>query len=103
MSNHGNAHNGGTPRYELRLFVTGMTVRSSRAIRNLKRICEEKLSGHYQLEVIDLYSQPLLAADAGIAATPTLIKSLPLPVRRMIGDLSDEQAVLRGMDITSSP
>lgn len=88
------------PRYALRLFVTGMTPRSSRAIRNAKRICEANLAGRYDLEVVDLYDQPLLAADAGIAATPTLVKSLPPPVRRMIGDLSDEQAVLRGMDIS---
>lgn len=99
MFEDANGLDGEQPRYELRLFVTGMTPRSSRAIRNAKRICEENLAGRYDLKVVDLYDQPLLAADAGIAATPTLVKSLPLPIRHMIGDLSDEQAVLRGMDI----
>jgi circadian clock protein KaiB len=90
------------PLYVLRLYVTGMTERSSRAIRNLKRICEQRLPGRYDLEVIDLYEHPLLAASAGIAATPTVVKSLPAPVRRLIGDLSDEQTVLRALDLGST-
>ncbi len=90
---------GADQHYVLRLYVTGMTERSSRAIRNLTRICEEQLTGTYDLKVIDLYDEPSAAVRAGIAATPTVVKSLPLPVRRMIGDLSDQEAVLRGLDL----
>lgn len=88
--------------FVLRLYVTGMTERSSRAIRNLKKICEEQLTGSYDLKVIDLYDEPGAAAAAGIAATPTVVKSLPLPIRRMIGDLSDQAAVLEGLDLKRS-
>jgi len=94
-------------KYVLRLYVTGTTPRSARAIRNLKRICEEHLKGHYDLQVIDIYQRPSLAADEQIVAVPTLIKQVPAPLRRLIGDLSDEGRVLLGLDLktpkTSAP
>ncbi len=80
--------------YVLRLYVTGTSARSTRAISNVKRICEEHLSGRYQLEVIDLYQQPQLAQSDQIIAAPTLIKELPLPVRRVLGDMSKTERVL---------
>jgi circadian clock protein KaiB len=86
-------------RYLLRLYVTGLTARSARAISNIKRVCEEELRDNYDLEVIDIYQQPALAAGQRIVATPTLIKELPAPVRRLIGDLSDHEKVLFGLDI----
>jgi len=86
-------------RYVLRLYVTGTTPRSVRAIQNIKRISEEHLQGRYELEVIDIYQQPTLAAGEQIVALPTLVKKLPLPLRRMIGDLSDRERVLLGLDI----
>ena len=89
----------GGPRYELRLYVAGMTPRSARALANIKQICEEHLKGHYGLQVIDLYQQPLLAKGDQIIAVPTLIKKLPMPLRRLIGDLSDRERVLIGLDL----
>jgi circadian clock protein KaiB len=86
-------------RYVLRLYVTGSTPRSAVAIRNLKAICEEHLKGRYQLEVIDVYQRPKLAQDEQIVATPTLIKALPTPLRRLIGDLSNVDRVLMGLDL----
>lgn len=86
-------------RYELRLFVSGQTRRSTLAIANLRRFCEEYLSGRYVLEVIDIYKHPEICAHEQIVAAPTLIKSLPLPLRRLIGDLSDEERVLVGLDL----
>lgn len=86
-------------RYVLKLFVTGSTARSIRAIENIRRICEEKLNGRYELQVIDLYQQPSLAAGEQIIAAPTLVKLLPSPLRRLVGDLSDEKRVLVGLDI----
>ncbi|NQU39397.1 MAG: circadian clock protein KaiB [Lentisphaerae bacterium] len=77
------------PRYELRLYVAGTTPRSTRAIANINKICVEHLQGHYDLKVIDLYQQPLLAKGDQIIAVPTLIRELPPPLRRIIGDLSD--------------
>lgn len=85
--------------YLLRLYVTGATPNSVRAIANLKRLCEEHLHGHYELEVIDLYQQPELAEAAQILAAPTLIKELPLPLRRIIGDMSNSERVLVGLDL----
>lgn len=85
--------------YVLRLYVTGSTPRSTLAIRNLKAICEEHLRGRYVLEVIDIYQRPALAKDEQIVATPTLIKVLPNPIRRLIGDLSTEERVLLGLDL----
>ena len=85
--------------YVLRLYVAGVTPNSVRAIANLKRICEEHLQGHYTLEVIDLYQQPELAEGEQIIAAPTLIKQLPLPLRRVIGDMSNQERVLVGLDL----
>jgi len=87
------------PQYELRLYVAGMTPRSARAIANIKEICEEHLKGHYVLQVIDLYQQPQLAEGHQIIALPTLIKKLPPPLQRIIGDLSDRERVLIGLDL----
>lgn len=87
-------------RYVLRLFVTGSTPRSARAIRNLRKICEEHLQGRYELEVIDIYQQPELTQGSDIVVTPTLVKKLPLPLRKFVGDLSDMDQVLKGMNIT---
>lgn len=89
----------GGPRYELRLYVAGTTPRSARAIANIKEICEEHLKGRYALQVIDLYQQPILADGDQIIAVPTLIKKLPVPLRRIIGDLSDREQVLVGLDL----
>ena len=86
-------------RYTLRLYVTGMTPRSLRAIENIKRVCEASLKDRYCLEVIDIYQHPELAGRAQIIAAPTLIKELPLPLRRIIGDLSDREKVLVGLDL----
>lgn len=86
-------------RYRLRLYVSGMTPRSARAIANIKEICEEHLKGLYVLEVIDIYQQPVLAKGDQIIAVPTLLKKLPLPLRRLIGDLSDRERVLIGLDL----
>jgi circadian clock protein KaiB len=85
--------------YVLRLYVSGMTPRSTEAINNLATICEEYLKGRYELEVIDLYKQPEAAESNQIVATPTLVKSLPLPLRRLVGTLSDEERVLVGLDL----
>jgi circadian clock protein KaiB len=89
----------GRPRYVLRLYVAGMTPRSARAIANIKEICEEHLKGLYTLQVIDIYQQPVLARGDQIIAVPTLIKKLPEPLRRLIGDLSDRERVLIGLDL----
>ncbi len=80
--------------YVLKLYVTGATQRSQRAIANLKSICEQCLQGRYDLEVVDLYQSPSSATKADIAVSPTLIKELPLPVRRLIGDLSKRELVM---------
>jgi circadian clock protein KaiB len=85
--------------YVLRLCVSGMTPRSRDALINLKQICDAYLEGHYQLEVIDLYQQPALAAAHQIIATPTLLKSYPPPLCRLIGDLSDTEATIRRLGI----
>ena len=90
-------------RYVLRLYTSGSTPRSARAIRNLKRICEARLSGEYQLSVIDIYQQPLLAQKDQIVATPTLIKEEPLPRRIMIGDFSRDDRVLAGLSLAPLP
>ena len=93
------ASNQSKEKYLLRLFVTGSTIRSVLALTNLKRICEEYLEGRYELEVIDLYQHPSLAKGEQIIAAPTLIKKLPLPFRRIIGDMSDIEKVLLGLDL----
>ncbi len=86
-------------KYVLKLYVTGSTPASARAVVNIKRLCEEHLKGRYELEVIDLYQQPTLAIGEKIAAAPTLIKKLPPPLRRITGDMSDEERVLVGIDL----
>lgn len=86
-------------RHVLRLFIAGMTPLSVRAIANVKKICEENLRGRYDLEVVDLYQQPQLAQGEQIIATPTLIRKLPLPARRIIGDMSKTERVLAGLDL----
>lgn len=88
-----------TPTYVLRLYVTGLTPQSARAIANVKKICEEHLQGRYELEVIDLYQHSHLAEGEQIIAVPTLIKKLPLPLRRMIGDMSNTERMLVGLDL----
>ena len=85
--------------YVLKLYVTGITSLSTLAISNLKKMCEEHLKGRYILEVIDLYKNPGLAKGEQIIAAPTLIKKLPLPLRRVIGDMSNSEKVLVGLDI----
>jgi circadian clock protein KaiB len=80
-----------------------MTAGSARAIKNLRAICDEYLKGRYDLEVIDIYQQPVLAVGEQIIAAPTLIKKLPLPMRRLIGDMSNREHVLLGLDLVSSP
>lgn len=86
--------------YKLRLFVTGSTPRSTRAIENMRRICEENLKGQYDLEVIDVYENPEATRELQVVATPTLVKILPEPLRRIIGDLSDKERVLAGLNLT---
>jgi circadian clock protein KaiB len=86
-------------KYVLRLYVTGMTSKSIRAVENVRTICEEHLAGRYELEVIDIYQQPTLAKGEQIIAAPTLIKKLPLPLRRVIGDMSSTDRVLLGLDL----
>lgn len=88
-----------TARYVLRLYVVGMTPKSTRAITNIKAICEEYLRGRYELEVVDVYQQPMLAQGEQILAVPTLVKKLPLPLRTMVGDLSNTGRVLLGLDL----
>lgn len=87
------------PQFELRLFVIATTPQSMRAVSNLRRICDEHLPGSYTLEVIDLAKQPSLAEGEHIIAAPTLVKKLPLPLRRLIGDLSQTDRVLLGLDL----
>ena len=84
----------------LKLYVTGNTPQSTKALVNLKRICEEHLKGSYDLQVIDVYQKPELASEQQIIAAPTLVKLLPLPIRRLIGDMSDENKVLLGLSIS---
>lgn len=85
--------------YLLKIYVTGQTPRSRRAIDNLRRICEEELRGQYEMYVIDVLERPHLAEDEKILATPTVVKELPMPIRRIIGDLSDVDKVLLGLDL----
>ncbi|MCU0653201.1 MAG: circadian clock KaiB family protein [Candidatus Pacebacteria bacterium] len=87
--------------YVLRLYVTGTTPRSLRAISNIKKICDKYLKNRYDLEIVDIYKQPMLAEGEQIIAAPTLIKKLPLPLRRIIGDMSNAERVLLGLDLRS--
>lgn len=87
--------------YELRLYIAGHTPKSLEAFANLKRICENHLAGQYRIEVIDLIKNPRLAAGNQILAVPTLVRLLPEPIKKIIGDLSNEERVLVGLDIQS--
>lgn len=88
--------------YTMRLYVTGVTPRSTRAVANLRRLCEEHLHGRYKLEVIDVYQQPQLARDSQIIAAPTLIKRFPLPLKKFIGDMSNTRNLLIGLELVSA-
>ncbi len=90
------------PVWELRLYVAGLTPRSLTAFDNLRRICHEHLAGQYRIKVIDLLEQPQLAAEHQILALPTLVRKLPSPIRKVIGDLSDTERVLVGLDMRAS-
>ncbi len=91
-----------TLRYLLRLYVTGQTPRSLRSIENLRRLCEKYLKGQFDLEIIDIYQQPALASEGQIIAAPTLIKTMPLPLRRLVGDFSDQKRVVLGLDLKTA-
>ena len=88
-----------TGRFVLRLFVTGMTPRSTRAIRAVRALCEERLKDHCKLEIIDIYQQPQMMRDEQILATPTLVKYEPAPLRRIIGDMSDTNRLCFGLGL----
>lgn len=88
-----------TETWNLRLYVAGQTPRAIKALRNLQRLCEEHLAGKYHIEVIDLLKSPRLARGDQIVAVPTLVRKLPEPVRKIIGDLSDSEKVLVGLDL----
>jgi circadian clock protein KaiB len=87
------------PEWQLRLYVAGATAKSVAALGNLRRMCEEHLAGRYEIEVIDLLVNPKLAAGDQILAVPTLVRKFPEPIRKIIGDLSNEERVLVGLDI----
>jgi circadian clock protein KaiB len=87
------------PKYVFRLYVAGNTVRSTQAITNVRRICERYLAGFYELEVIDVYQSPGATKESDIVALPTLIKELPLPPKRFIGDMSDEERIVVGLKL----
>jgi circadian clock protein KaiB len=86
-------------RYVLRLFITGTTPRSMTAIANIRALCDQYLAGHVELEVVDIYQQPAEARGEQIIAAPTLVRELPAPPRRMVGDLSDPKKVLMGLNL----
>ena len=90
-------------RYVLRLYVTGMTPRSTAALTTIKELCEQHLKGRYELEVVDIYQHPELASVEQIVAVPTLVKQLPSPLRKLIGNLSDRERVLYGLDLRVEP
>jgi circadian clock protein KaiB len=89
------------PRYVLRLFVTGMTPRSTRAIRAVQALCKERLAGRFQLEIIDVYQQPQMIQGEQVLATPTLVKYEPAPLRRIVGDMSDQYRLCHGLGLAS--
>ena len=93
------ARKGSTQKFVLRLYIAGITPRSEEAIRNVKALCDEYLSGRYDLQIIDIYQQPVLAKGEQIIAAPTLIKKLPLPLRRLIGSMADRDKLLVGLDL----
>lgn len=85
--------------YVLRLYISGMTSNSRKAIENTKKICDEFLEGHYELEIIDIHQQPIFAKEGQIVAAPTLVKELPPPLRKFIGDMSKTERILAGLDL----
>jgi circadian clock protein KaiB len=87
-------------KYVLYLYIAGATVRSRRAVANIKAICDEHLKGRYHLQVIDIFQNPEQTADHDIIAAPTLVKQMPLPIRRFVGDLSDANKVISGLAIS---
>jgi len=89
-------------RYILKLYVTGQTPRSLKSIENLRLLCDKYLKDEFELEIIDIYQQPALAAKGQIIAAPTLIKSMPLPLRRLVGDFSDQKRVALGLDLQTT-
>lgn len=93
------ARKAASPRYILRLYITGQTPRSLQSVENLRALCDKYLPGQFNLEVIDIYQQPAMAAAGQIIAAPTLIKSMPLPLRRLVGDFSDQDRVILGLDL----
>lgn len=93
----------GSERYVLTLYITGATPQSAQAVMRIKEICAVHLEGRYELEVVDIYQQPELAKSAQILAAPTLVRSLPAPLRKLIGNLSDLQRVLIGLDLQPKP
>ena len=95
-------HESDPERWELCLYVAGQTPKSLRAIDNLQRICDEELPGRYHIEIIDLVENPQLARDAQIIALPTLVRQMPQPLRKILGDLSDTARVLLGLQVVSS-
>lgn len=88
-------------KYVLRLYVAGATARSRQALLSIRELCETELDGHYKLEVIDIYQQPMLARDGQIVATPTLVKEFPRPVRRLIGNLANTARLIVGLDLVT--
>ena len=87
--------------YLLKLYITGASPNSAKAVNNIKNICEKFLKNRYELEIIDIYQQPLLAVSEQIIAIPLLIKSSPLPAKRLIGNMSDMAKVLKGLDLSA--
>jgi circadian clock protein KaiB len=87
------------PRYALRLYITGQTPRPLQSVENLRALCDKYIPNQFDLEVVDIYQQPAMAAAGQIIAAPTLIKSMPLPLRRLVGDFSDQNRVILGLDI----
>jgi circadian clock protein KaiB len=88
-------------KYVLRLYVAGMSPRSVQAIESIKKICEENMPGRYELDIIDIYQQPIFAKEGQIVAAPTLIKELPPPISKLVGNMSDKERVLVGLDLRS--
>ena len=93
----------GKPEWQLRLYVAGQTAKSAAALANLRRLCETHLAGRYEIELVDLLVNPKLAAGDQILAVPTLVRKFPEPIRKIIGDLSNEERVLVGLDVKPIP
>jgi circadian clock protein KaiB len=89
----------GRTKHRLRLFIAGQTLRSERAVANLRRICDQVLPNDYELQIVDVFEQPHLAEQDHVLVTPTVIKQVPPPARRVLGDLDDEERVLRGLSL----